>query len=78
MILTLKDVCEWDEITSIIQAKFGDKGTSKPSLKRLLKSIESIDLINFARCFLKDGRWFPTTKVGLVRLKQATSHGPIS
>jgi len=42
----------WGERIEIVKKQFGDKGTSKPSLKRILKAVEGVDSINFAPALL--------------------------
>lgn len=39
---------------ALVREKFGDKGTSKPSLKRLLKAVQGVDPINYAPALLDD------------------------
>lgn len=33
----------WGERIEIVKKQFGDKGTSKPSLKHILKAVEGVD-----------------------------------
>lgn len=42
------------ESFALVREKFGDKGTSKPSLKRLLKAVQGVDPINYAPALLDD------------------------
>ena len=44
----------WSKREEIVQAKFGSKGVSKPSLMRLLKAVDGVDPINFAPALLAD------------------------
>ena len=42
------------ESFALVHEKFGNKGTSKPSLKRLLKAVQGVDPINYAPALLDD------------------------
>lgn len=47
-LLKVPTTANWAERVSIVREKFGDKGTSKPSLERILNAVKHIDPINYA------------------------------
>lgn len=51
-LLTVRAHTGWPERLAMVRAKFGAKGVSKPSLKRLLADVKGVDPINFAPALL--------------------------
>ena len=52
LLVSLGSSVGWPERIRLVQEKFGDEGTSKPSLKRLLSAVEGVDPINYAPALL--------------------------
>ncbi len=52
LLVSLGTSVGWPERIRLVQEKFGDEGTSKPSLKRLLSAVEGADPINYAPALL--------------------------
>lgn len=51
-LLTLNDVAFWSDLKAMVQKRFGKKGTSKPILRTILKTVKEVDPINFAPALL--------------------------
>lgn len=51
-LMSMGEAVSWADRVAIMQERFGSKGTSKPSLKRILKAVEGLDPINFAPALL--------------------------
>lgn len=54
LLVSLGSSASWPERIRLVREKFGDEGTSKPSLKRLLSAVEGVDPINYAPALLDD------------------------
>ena len=52
LLLAIPSGAIWRERLEIVRKQFGDKGTSKLSLMRVLRAIEGVDPINFAPALL--------------------------
>lgn len=51
-LVSLGSGVSWADRVAVMQERFGLRGTSKPSLKRLLKAVDGVDPINFAPALL--------------------------
>lgn len=49
---SIRHQSRWPDRLSIVQGRFGEKGTSKPNLKRLLSVVKGVDTINYAPALL--------------------------
>lgn len=52
--LHMKRHVGWSELQRMVAAKFPGKGTSKASLKALLKAVDGVDPVNFAPALVRD------------------------
>ena len=51
-LVSIRGTASWPDRLALVQEKFGSKGTSKPSLKRLLSAVKGVDPINYAPALL--------------------------
>lgn len=59
MLVSLGPGVPWAERIALVRERFGDKGTSKPRLKAILKSVKGVDPVNFAPALLDDYKGRP-------------------
>ncbi len=52
LLVSLGPSARWADRLAIMQERFDSRGTSKPSLKRLLRAVEDVDPINYAPALL--------------------------
>lgn len=56
LLLTAGKALSWPQRAKLARERFGDDGTSQPSLTRVLKAVEGVDPINFAPALAADYR----------------------
>lgn len=52
LLVSIRHTAGWPDRVALLRKKFGDKGTSKPHLKRLLAKVKDVDPINYAPALL--------------------------